>query len=389
MNAGADLRVLHGANQNYAWGSPTHIPHLRGDQSTGEPVAEAWFGAHPKAPSLLDDGRTLLELIEAAPLQQLGTSIEGGRLPYLMKLLAADEPLSIQVHPTVAQAVEGCAREDAAGIDRAAPNRSFRDDNHKPELIAALTDFEAMVGFRPVPETLDLFAAIDEPAASPILDALETGGLGAALEVILLMDATQASSIVTAVVAACAQVSGHWAAEAELLTRLDNKYPGDPGVLTAALLNRIVLAPGQAVYLGAGNLHAYVKGFGVEIMANSDNVLRGGLTPKHMDVPALLDVVDAVPYSPAILGNGADTPVTVYETPAPEFELTRYTAPTDAVRPLRGAEIVLSVESPTSVSASGETVVAAPGEAIWVPGSLDQITLRSNGLVMVASVGRS
>lgn len=382
------MEHLAGMVQNYAWGSTTHLAGLRGAAASDEPEAELWLGAHPGNPSLLPerDDAPLTDRIAADPEGQLGVVSRtrfGDRLPYLLKLLAAAEPLSIQVHPTIEQAIEGCAREDALGIDRGAPNRSFRDDNHKPELIAALTPFEAMVGFRELEDTVRFLKSLDVPELAPVLSGL-AGGIGSGLRTILELPKADAEPIVRALAAACAQVTGEWAAEAELLTRLDRKYPGDPGVLTAAMLNRIVLAPGEAVYLGAGNLHAYVEGFGVEIMANSDNVLRGGLTPKHMDVPALLDVVDPVAYRPEVLG--VDGAVTTYRTPAPEFELTRI-AVGEQPRTIRGAEIVVAVEGTTAVHDGDAERRLAPGGSAWVPASTGSYEVRTDGLAFVAALG--
>lgn len=395
----AVLARLTGAVQNYAWGSPDLIPELEGRPPTGDPVAEVWFGAHPGAVTSLPerDGQSLLDVIGEDPAAHLGAASVarfGERLPYLVKLLAAAEPLSIQVHPSIPQAVEGCAREDAAGIDRAAPNRSFRDDNHKPELIAALTEFEAMVGFREAADSAALCDAIGAPALVEIRDRLVgDGGIGAALKFILTMDPGQAAEVVDATIAGCAALvdgGGAWAAEADLLTRLAEKYPGDPGVLTAALLNRIVLQPGEAVYLGAGNLHAYVKGLGVEIMANSDNVLRGGLTPKHMDVPALLDVVIAEPMAPNILAAGDAH--TTYDTPAPEFALTRYelgAASSPVRRSLSGPEVVLCAAGEVTVTErAGTAITLHPGQAAWAPVAAGEIGLAGDGLVFTAAVGQ-
>lgn len=382
------MEHLAGMVQNYAWGSTTHLAGLRGDAASDEPEAELWLGAHPGNPSFLPgrDDQPLSECIAEDPASQLGEvsrSRFGDRLPYLLKLLAAAEPLSIQVHPSIPQAIEGCAREDALGIDRAAANRSFRDDNHKPELIAALTPFEAMVGFRELEETTRFLKGLGVDALEPVLRGLD-GGIAAGLRTILELSPNDAAPIVDALAAACQGVAGEWAAEAELLVRLNTKYPGDAGVLTAAMLNRVVLQPGEAVYLGAGNLHAYVEGFGVEIMANSDNVLRGGLTPKHMDVPALLDVVEPVALHPDVLRPS--DPITTYPTPAPEFELTRIAAG-QQVRSLRGAEIIVGVEGRTTVTTADASLELVPGASAWVPANTESFTVKADGLAFVAALG--
>ncbi len=382
------MEHLAGMVQNYAWGSTTHLASLRGESNSAEPEAELWLGAHPGNPSLLPDhaDQPLTERIAAAPEAELGAASRdrfGDRLPYLLKLLAAAEPLSIQVHPSIAQAIEGCAREDAAGIDRSAPNRSFRDDNHKPELIAALTPFEAMVGFRELEETTRFLKCLDVAELAPVLNGL-SGGIASGLRTVLELSKDEAAPIVRALADACRGVEGEWSGEADLLVRLDQKYPGDPGVLTAAMLNRLVLQPGEAVYLGAGNLHAYVEGFGVEIMANSDNVLRGGLTPKHMDVPALLDVVEPVALHPDVLG--VDGPVTTYRTPAPEFELTRIAAG-EQLRSTRGPEIIVGIAGTTVVEDGERRIELVPGESAWVPASTASYSVRSDELAFVAALG--
>jgi len=362
---------------------------MMGVEPTGEPVAEVWFGAHPKAPTTVvespDD--SLADLIARDPAHHLGSaSVDrfGPTLPYLVKLLAAAEPLSIQLHPSREQARHGCAREDAAGVDRLAPNRSFRDDNHKPEMIVAISRFEALVGLRPVNETLEFLGSLSVPALDNLVAQIETSGLAAALETILTMAPEKAAAMVAAAVEACRSTSDSspWVAEAELLVRLNQKYPADRGVLTAALLNRIVLGPGDAIFLNAGNLHAYVEGFGVEIMANSDNVLRGGLTPKHIDVAALLDIVDATPIVPEV--QPADRSVTNYITPVPEFTVTRYVTPQRVACPASGPRIVLAVGGAARVTVDAQSIEVPAAGAAWIPAAADPVQLDGSADVFVA-----
>lgn len=386
--ASPQAHLLAGAAQNYAWGSVSWIPELMGAEPTGDPVAEVWFGAHPKAPTMVvDDGAaSLADLIAQDPDHHLGARcVErfGPKLPYLVKLLAAAEPLSIQLHPSIAQAREGCAREDAAGIDRLAPNRSFRDDNHKPEMIVAITDFEALVGVRAVAETLDLLRSLAVRELHELAGQLTTDGVGSTLETILTMPADAAASMVTAMIAGCnaTDASDRWAAEAELLVRLDHKYPGDRGVLTAALLNRVVLTPGEAVFLDAGNLHAYVHGFGVEIMANSDNVLRGGLTPKHIDVQALLEIVDASPLNPQL--QSPASPIAGYVTPVPEFTVTRFASPDNTMCWDEGPRVVLSVGAEAVVTVGAQVLSVRSGSAAWIPAAAPEIAVSSDADVFV------
>lgn len=385
------MQRLTGVVQSYDWGSHELLAKLRGQTPSAEPEAELWYGAHPASPSeLVEDGRTLLAEIDEDPIGQLGDAVVerfGPRLPFLLKLLAADAPLSIQAHPSIDQAKDGFALEEAAGIPRDALNRSFRDDNHKPELIAALTPFEALIGFRETEASSDFLSELDMETAGWLLERLSRNGPMGVVEMMLSPSAAELDEIDIAEVSlqlgeACHEYTGtRWSAEADLLTRLDQRYGGDPGIVVAALLNRVVLQPGEAAYLDAGNLHAYVGGLGVEIMANSDNVLRGGLTSKHIDVPKLLEILvpDTMQLRPV--------PVTedgLYITPAPEFALTRLESPTG--REIHGPAIVLAVEQTMTVSNSLEHIELCPTEALWIA-SDEMVLVSGYGLAFLATVG--
>lgn len=337
---------IENALRDYAWGSATAIAGLLGRPESGRPEAELWIGAHPGAPSMVRraDGSLvpLNALIADDPEHFLGSESVaefGPRLPFLAKILAAAQPLSLQVHPSIEQAKAGFARENAEGIAPAAANRNYRDDNHKPEMILALTPFEALCGFRAPAATrkilLHVAACFDlvETEIPPLLvellkvldDPDEGAGLSGAFE--RLIKGGEDVSHTTAMVAA-ALISGAplapYQAELSTVVNLNEKYPGDPGVLISLLLNRISLAPGEAVYLPAGKVHAYLHGMGVEVMASSDNVLRGGLTPKYVDVPELLRTIEfqsvAIPrLTPEISGLGQE----LYRPPFREFQLQR------------------------------------------------------------------
>ena len=291
--------AIDGVIRRYPWGSPTAIPRLCGAVPTGEPVAEVWFGSHPDDPSQVPaHGRTLDALITADPVRLLGAAVceqFGARLPFLLKILAADRALSIQVHPTLEQARAGFAAEESRGVPRDSPVRTYRDANHKPELLCALTPFEGLCGFRPVAETLELLDRLGLPELRPYRDLLAgPNGLRAAFTA--LLETSEQAALVDAVVARVRSLPGdpaQGALRAVLLAAED--FPGDIGCVVALLLNYVRLEPGEAFYLGAGNVHAYLRGVGVEIMANSDNVLRCGLTPKHIDVPELLKITDFSP----------------------------------------------------------------------------------------------
>lgn len=379
------MRRLTGSIQNYAWGSTSLLADLRGQAASGDPEAEIWYGAHPGAGTFFDDGTSLLAEIDADPAAALGAGMVdrfGAKLPFLLKLLAAGSPLSIQAHPSIDQARAGFAAEEAAGINRSSPNRSFRDDNHKPELICAITPFEALVGFRPVDATLNFFESLGFTALNGRLR--DTGPKGVVEGVLdparWQMEDLEIIELVVGLVGACEHYDGEWASEAALLRRLDAQYPGDPGVIVAALLNYLTLEPGQALYLGAGNMHAYVGGLGVEIMANSDNVLRGGLTPKHIDVPNLLDVVLPDTITPELVtiddeGN--------YLTPAPEFTLRRLELSEQPK--VVGPSIILSTESGVLIDDGENQLELAATEAAWLAVE-EQAVVSGSGTAWLASV---
>jgi len=255
---------VEGTVQHYAWGDPTFIPNLLGVESDGRPWAELWLGTHPNGPTTTALGEPLVEL--------------AGRLPYLLKVLAAAEPLSLQAHPNATQAVDGFAR----GV--------YPDDRAKPELLCALTRFEALCGIRPVDATLEL---LDRLGADGLAAAIRADGVGPTIEGLYRGRIDPGSAL-----AACQSASGP---EAALVRMLAERYPDDPSVVVTLLLNHVVLQPGDALHLTAGNLHAYLGGAGIELMGASDNVVRGGLTVKPVDVDELLAVVDPTPLERPVI----------------------------------------------------------------------------------------
>lgn len=312
----------------YAWGSTTAIPDLLGVAPTGEPQAEMWMGAHPGAPSRVTrstTGQPLSDVIDADPVRELGSAaVEkfGPRLPFLLKILAAGAPLSLQVHPNLAQAKEGYAAEVSAGVPIDAPHRNYKDTNHKPELICALTPFDGLCGFRVPVEAADLLAGLEVDSLKPYVDLLhahpEEAALREVLTAVLSADPAEMAATVTEAAAAAEHLGGAYAPYAAIA----HHFPGDPGVIAAMLLNYVQLQPGEAMFLGAGVPHAYLGGLGVEIMANSDNVLRCGLTPKHVDVPELLRIVRFEATEPGVLRPEASpSGEEVYDTPIDEFRL--------------------------------------------------------------------
>jgi mannose-6-phosphate isomerase len=371
----------------YAWGSTTAIPHLLGVAPTGEPQAEMWMGAHPGAPSRTARG-PLTEVIDEAPERELGPRTVakfGPRLPFLLKILAAGAPLSLQVHPDLEQAREGYEDEERRGVPIDAGHRNYKDANHKPELICALTEFDGLCGFRDPLRAADLLAGLDVDSLKPYVDLLhahpEEAALREVLTAVLSADPEAMAETVTEAAAACARLGGDHAPYADLA----HHYPGDPGVIAAMLLNHVRLQPGEALFLGAGIPHAYLDGLGVEIMANSDNVLRCGLTPKHVDVPELLRVVRFEATDPGVLRpEAAPDGEEVYATPIDEFRLSRYvlpeaTAPHDLTLPT--PQILLCTAG--SVRAGEHTL--APGQSVFVPAD-EKAEVSGPGTVFRATV---
>ena len=323
--------LIDGVVKNYAWGSRTAIPEMFGWPRTGEPVAEVWFGAHRMGSSQIRGGGTRLDQrIRADPLATLGKQAAErfASLPFLLKVISAAEPLSLQAHPSIEQAQAGFAREDSQKIDRQAPNRSFRDRNHKPELLCALSEFSALCGLREPAVTLEFLETIPTAALNPLRHKLiadsSPSGLAHILGWLLRQDGSTIAAQISALVAACAKESSlPFAPERRVALQLGRCYAQDPAVLIALLLNYVTLQPREAIFLGAGNLHAYLYGSAVEVMANSDNVLRAGLTNKHVDTNTLLNIVDSAPLAVDVQRPTAVGGFVRYRSPVAEFSLQR------------------------------------------------------------------
>jgi mannose-6-phosphate isomerase len=385
--------LLESKTQPYAWGSRTALSSLRGEPPTSEPEAELWIGAHPSLPSLVN-GVRLDDLIGAAPNEALGATVRarfGDGIPFLLKVLAADAPLSLQAHPTKAQAEAGFDEENARGVPLTAANRVFKDRNHKPELLCALTDFEALCGFRPVDQTAVLLEALATPTTIGMAARLRSVEPALALRSIVVnllnLSTTEASPIVDEVVNACAGAAGPFTEEYSLVTRLAKAYPGDVGAIISLLMNHVVLRPGQALVLAAGNLHAYIQGVGVELMANSDNVLRCGLTPKHVDVPGLLQVLDWSPLADPVAEATGDGPFHVYPSPSPEFSLERIDVDGGVLLHVHGPELLWCHHGPLTVEAEGSLLLAASDSA-FVPAATGSYRVQGQGSLFRATVGQ-
>lgn len=374
--------------RDYAWGSTSLIADLEGRAPSGRPEAEVWFGDHPGDPSETPDGRTLDRWIAE---DGAGAGI-GGPLPYLLKLLAAASALSIQAHPSKAEAEAGYAREEAAGIPRDAAARTYRDDNHKPELIVAVSDtFRALAGLRDLDETRRLVAELG-PGAQPLTERLEAqdASLAGIIGWLLSDGADAARDVIAAAVAADVP---EFAEELALVRRLGEDFPGDPGIVVALLMNLVTLRRGQGLFVPAGVLHAYLEGLGVELMAASDNVLRGGLTPKHIDAAELVAVLDdatGVPpvLEPVDLGGG----VRRYDVPVADFSLLALTPGDESASiALTGPAIALATSGPVGVTgtASGTRTTLAPGQATLVTPDERNLSVTGDGEVFVALPGAS
>jgi mannose-6-phosphate isomerase len=353
---------ITGTVQPYAWGSTTALASLRGIAPTGEPEAELWYGSHPSAPSRF--------VLTGAPI---------GDLPFLVKILAAGAPLSIQTHPNLAQARAGFAREEAAGLALSAPTRTYRDANHKPEIIIALTEFEALCGFRPAAEITSVFHSFGTVHLRILADGLAPTpeGIRELLGMLFSLGSDDRKQLVESLVRVCERSSFTANDTAQLVLRLNEFYPGDIGCVVALMLNHVTLAPGQAIFLDAGNLHAYISGMGVEVMANSDNVVRGGLTPKNIDVPEMLRVVNPTPLLDPVFRPVIDATPGVetvrFHPPVTDFAVDRIT--------LEGA--------PASWSATHDEIVLCTAGSVNGLGPADaavvhageHIELRGDGVV--------
>lgn len=369
------LLKLTNQPRDYAWGSKTLIPKLLGVPATGLPQAEIWFGTHPSDPSDLDPaiasarGGTLDRMLPKP-------------LGFLVKFLAAGQPLSIQAHPTREHAREMFQRENDLGLALDAPNRNYRDPNHKPEILIAVTDFEALSGFR----APDAVLAELEPQYTfvdhPFFTALRDSGIEAAMRQAFATPMAEVDALVNAMIS-----EGH--ARGELLMRLSLLHPADPGLLVSVLLNQVFLKPQEAVYLPAGNVHAYVAGLGVEVMAASDNVLRGGLTKKHIDVDELLAVADFnVLTEPRVLTNQIQSGVTEYLTGDADFATYRIEPNGQSLLidfAARSEMIVVCVAGSLKLSTNrGDVLMIDQGEGAYVSDDVRVLSVKGEGFGYLA-----
>jgi mannose-6-phosphate isomerase len=387
----------------YDWGSRTAIAALQGRRVPSDaPEAELWIGAHAVAPSRVQgSGESLAERIARSPGTELGADVRarfGDRMPFLLKVLAADVPLSLQAHPDAEQARRGHAREEALGIALTARNRCYRDTSHKPEVLCALGPFEALCGFRPIAESLAVARALDVPALDALLAPLRRepspDGLRACFETLMLLDAASARSLVDAVAAACRREAarvGAGSAQLAWAARLAELYPGDTGVVASLLLNYVRLEAGEAVALRAGLLHSYLAGTGIELMASSDNVLRGGLTTKHVDCAELVAILDfrAAPFAPVEVRPLCEHE-SEYVTGTEDFRLSSIVLTDGAIcrPPRRGPELLLCIEGAAAlVPDGGAAVRIEKGETVFVSAGDSPYSLSGEARLFRATAG--
>ena len=377
------LVALRNEPRDYAWGSTTLLAALQGREAADRPEAEIWFGEHPASPArVADDDLTLPEW------RARRSPTPPAPLPFLVKLLAADAPLSIQVHPSAEQARAGHAREHARGIPLDAAERSYRDPHHKPEVIVAVSDtFEALAGLRHPDRSRAMLATLG-PGGAAVAERLEGPDAAAALRRTLgwLLSGEAAAEVAAVEAALDDAPAPEFAADLAPIRRIARRHPADPGVVVALLMNRVVLRRGQALFLPAGALHAYLSGLGVEVMGPSDNVVRGGLTRKHVDAAELLRIADTAPGDPPLLvPQPAGDGLSVLRPPVPDFEVWQRPAGTGASTvPLHGPAVVVALGPVTASTASGQILTMAAGTAAFATDEEASLRLSGPGAAVVA-----
>lgn len=393
------MQPLTGTVKNYAWGSPDAIPAILGTEADGTPQAEYWLGAHRGGPAAIG-GTTLDRLVISRP-GILGEAEQrfDGQFPYLLKILAAAQPLSLQAHPSGDQARTGFESEQARGVPLDDPTRTYKDTWPKPEMLVALGPFEALWGFRDPLRTAELFDALEpreslEPLIGPLRHRGAEAGLAEVFLECLCPDEVHRAMINGVLSAALdhAEDRDEVGGFARLALTLDEFYPSDPTILAALLLNHVHLSKGQGLHVPAGVLHAYLSGTGIEIMASSDNVVRGGLTPKHIDVDALVSLLHFAPSEPDIITpSPVGAGVCHYPTAEPEFSLWRVELVPDRPAVLPGderARILLVIEGHVTIldEQGAELGGIRQGESVFFEAS-ERAVLRGNCLAFLAASG--
>lgn len=382
------MQKLINSVQNYAWGSKTALTDLYGIANPNNlPMAELWMGAHPKSSSKIEDAsgqaRSLRDVIDGDKAALLGDKVAQrfGELPFLFKVLCADQPLSIQVHPNKQASEIGFAKENAAGIPLDAPERNYKDPNHKPELVFALTPFLAMNAFREFSEIISLLQPVAgaNNAIAHFLENPNADALSQLFASLLNMQGEEKSHALTVLKAALESQQGEpW----ETIRLIAQFYPDDSGLFSPLLLNVVKLNPGEAMFLFAETPHAYLQGVALEVMANSDNVLRAGLTPKYIDIPELVANVKFVAKPAAELltqpvKNGAelDFPIPVEDFAFSLHDLSQ----TETTIAQESAAILFCVEGEATLHKGEQHLVLKPGESAFVAANESPVSVSGTG----------
>ena len=366
--------------RDYSWGSTTAIANFLGTTPSGQPEAELWFGDHPLNPARLRSSGEPLNEWGATHPDRFG----GSSLPFLVKILAADSPLSIQSHPTVDQALRGFDRENLAGIPLDSPERNYRDANHKPELIIALSEFSALCGFRPASEREEIVSALvrAEVPGSALLAERAANGTRATVDW-LLTKGVDVDALVSALTVGLDAVGVEYVDDALAVARaLAAHFPKDPGIAVSLLLNHVTLQPGDALFLPAGNVHAYLSGLGIEVMATSDNVLRGGLTAKHIDIPEFLAVLDDSELLEPRLEPTVIGPVRQFEPRGSEFAVIEAVVVGGTPVSIPGPAIAVVADGAVTLR-TGTDLVVHRGSAVFIEADESLSELTGDGHVFI------
>jgi mannose-6-phosphate isomerase len=367
---------LQGVVQHYSWGGTRFISDLvNTDNSDQKPFAEYWLGAHPNAPAQIVNGevKSLLDAIRQSPEEILGERVQKqfGTLPYLFKILDVRQMLSIQVHPSIESAVKGFAEENGKGIPVNAPHRNYKDENHKPELMAALSGFWLLHGFKNKAGLEMVFSSV--PELLFLQESFRRFGYQGLYQEVMTMPQEMVDDVLSPLLKRILPLykegkldksSEHfWAARAVETFCKNDRF--DRGIFSIYLFNLLHLKQGEGIYQPSGLPHAYLEGQNVEVMANSDNVLRAGLTDKHIDVAELMKHVKFEATIPAVIRAESGS-LQVYETPAAEFELTRYTVTADNSLTLPGATIFFVYDGEIALASGEDTISLGRGESAVV-----------------------
>ncbi|ERT11470.1 mannose-6-phosphate isomerase [Photorhabdus temperata] len=375
--------------QHYSWGSKTALTHIYGVENPDDlPMAELWMGTHPKSSSIVADPETgkpvaLNKLIASDPEKYLGKKVSDRfhRLPFLFKVLCAAQPLSIQVHPDKASAEEGFTKENSAGIPLDSPERNYKDDNHKPELVYALTPFRAMNGFRPLNEIAQLLEVVTaaHPKIQFFIQKPDEQNLAFLFSQLLHMRGKQKQLALGVLKSALnSRIGEPW----DTIKKMTEFYPDDNGLFTPLLLNVIELEPGQAMFLCARTPHAYLEGVALEVMANSDNVLRAGLTNKHMDIPELMANLDFVskPINTLLTLPKQQKKVQNFPVPVNDFAFSVYSlSKQPIILENDSASIVFCIEGQTVIQSGEHQLNIFPGESVFISAAEKAVIIHGDG----------